>query len=162
MQVLLSERVKTALRILSHDDRNRVVAWFDYLRNWEEDQFVRSHSVMLDVQGQSVYMLRTSSEIRIFYTVDQENKTVSVIDVTTKDTILSSGGVPTGVGMMSKDFTEVTFDHVHFKKELDQFGALLDSTKILGERELAAHFKASQNLTAYLGCAFGINIGVAK
>ncbi len=96
MEVVLSEKVKTALGILSHDDRNRVVAWFDYLRNWEDDEFVRSHSVLLDVEGQSVYMFRTSSEIRIFYSVDQKHKTVQVIDVTTRDTILSFGGVPSG------------------------------------------------------------------
>ena len=96
MQVVLSERVKTALATLSRDDRERVHTWFGYLRNWEEDAFVRSQSVALDVQGRSVYMFRTSTEVRIFYTVDPQSKTISVIDLATKDTILSSGGVSTG------------------------------------------------------------------
>jgi mRNA-degrading endonuclease RelE of RelBE toxin-antitoxin system len=96
MQVLLSERVKTALNTLSSDDRERVHTWFAYLRNWEQDPFVRSRSVPLNVQGQSVYMFRTSTEVRIFYTVDLDSKTVSVIDIATKDTILSSGGVAAG------------------------------------------------------------------
>jgi mRNA-degrading endonuclease RelE of RelBE toxin-antitoxin system len=96
MQVMLSERVKTALHTLNRDDRERVRTWFDYLRNWEEDAFVRSQSVTLNVHGQSVYMFRTSTEVRIFYTVDLQNKTIHVIDLTTKDTILSSGGVSTG------------------------------------------------------------------
>ena len=96
MQVLLSERVKTALNTLSRDDRERVHTWFGYLQNWEEDAFVRSQSVTLNVQGQSVYMFRTSTEVRIFYTVDQESKTVYVIDIATQDTILSSGNVSTG------------------------------------------------------------------
>jgi mRNA-degrading endonuclease RelE of RelBE toxin-antitoxin system len=96
MQVILSERVKTALNTLSQDDRARVHTWFGYLRNWEEDAFVRSQSVKLDVQGQPVYMFRTSTEVRIFYTVDQESKTVYVIDIATKDTILSSGNISTG------------------------------------------------------------------
>ncbi|MBI1916418.1 MAG: hypothetical protein HYS12_17045 [Planctomycetes bacterium] len=96
MQVMLSERVKTALNTLSRDDRERVHTWFDYLRNWEEDAFVRSQSVMLNVQGQSMYMFRTSTEVRIFYTVDLQSKTVTVIDLATKDTILSFGGVSTG------------------------------------------------------------------
>ena len=71
--------------------------WFAYLRNWEDDAFVKSHSVMLNVQGQSVYMFRTSTEVRIFFTVNQESKTVNVIDMATKETILSSGNIATGV-----------------------------------------------------------------
>src|ERR1700680_3667308 len=62
---------------------------------------------------------------------------------------------------MSKDFTEVAFNHVQFKKELDQFRDLLHSKKILGEREIQELFKASLHLTAYIGTTFG-NIGVAK
>ena len=96
MQVILSERVKTTLHTLSRDDRERVHTWFGYLRNWEEDGFVRSQSVTLNVQGQSVYMFRTSTEVRIFYTVDLQSKTVTVIDIATKDTILSSGSDSTG------------------------------------------------------------------
>jgi Domain of unknown function (DUF4263) len=62
---------------------------------------------------------------------------------------------------MSKDFTEVAFSHVLFKRELDQFRDLLNSKKILGEREIQELFKASLHLTAHIGMAFG-NIGVAK
>lgn len=96
MQVQLSERVKTALHVLSHDDRQRVQTWFGYFQNWEEDDFVRSRSVLLDVHGQPVYMFRTTTDVRIFYTVDQKSKTVSVIDITTEETILASGGVSAG------------------------------------------------------------------
>ena len=96
MQIILSERVKTALKTLSRDDRERVQSWFGYLRNWEEDAFVRSQSITLSVQGQSVYMFRTSTDVRIFYTVDLQSKTVTVIDIATKDTILLSGSVSTG------------------------------------------------------------------
>jgi hypothetical protein len=96
MHVTLSERVKTALSTLSPDDRERVRTWFDYLRNWEEDAFVRSRSVTLNVRGQPVYMFRTSTDIYIFYTVDQQSKTIDVIDMATRDTILSSGDVATG------------------------------------------------------------------
>ena len=96
MQVRLSERVKTALNTLSRDDRERLHTWFGYLRNWEEDAFVRSQSVPLKVQGESVYMFRTSTEVRIFYTVDLQSNTLEVIDMATKDTILSSGTVSAG------------------------------------------------------------------
>jgi hypothetical protein len=91
MQVVLSERVKTALTTLSRDDRERVNTWFDYLRNWDEDAFVQSRSVELDVNGETVYMFRTSTDARIFYKVDRASGTVSVVDLATAETILSSG-----------------------------------------------------------------------
>jgi hypothetical protein len=62
---------------------------------------------------------------------------------------------------MAKDFTEVAFNLSQVKKELDQFRDLLNSKKILGERELQELFKASLHLTAYVGAAIG-NIGIAK
>ena len=91
MHLEFSERVKTLLHTLSQDEREKVKAWFGYLRNWEEVAFVQSHSVPLTVQGQSMYLFRTTTDTRIFYTVDLESKTVFVIDVASKDTILSFG-----------------------------------------------------------------------
>jgi mRNA-degrading endonuclease RelE of RelBE toxin-antitoxin system len=96
MELVLSERVKVQLLILSDDERKRVQTWIDYLRNWEEDSFVQAHSVPLTVQGKSVYLFRTTTELRIFYTVDLQTKTVHVIDLTSRDTILATGGAPAG------------------------------------------------------------------
>jgi mRNA-degrading endonuclease RelE of RelBE toxin-antitoxin system len=96
MQLVFSERVKIYLNTLSHDDRQRANTWLDYLRNWEEDPFAKSRSVALNVQGQAMYLFRTTSEIRIFYTVDLKSKTITVIDLTTKDTILAFGSVAAG------------------------------------------------------------------
>jgi hypothetical protein len=62
---------------------------------------------------------------------------------------------------MSKDFTEVAFNHVQFKNELDQFSDLLNEKEILSEREIQEFFNTSLHLTAHIGMAFG-NIGVAK
>ncbi len=87
MQVVLSERVKFRLDTIGADDRKRITAWFDYLQNWEEDPFAKSRSVLLDIPGKSVYMFRTTTDLRIFYTVDLPNKTITVIDFATMDTI---------------------------------------------------------------------------
>jgi hypothetical protein len=62
---------------------------------------------------------------------------------------------------MAKDFTEVTFNHIQFKKELNKFRDLLNSKNTLGEREMQELFEASLHLTAYIGTTLG-NIGVAK
>jgi mRNA-degrading endonuclease RelE of RelBE toxin-antitoxin system len=96
MKVILSERVQTALSTLAQDDRQKVDSWLGYLRNWEDDPFAKSNSVRLEVQGKTVYMFRTSTDVRIFFTVDPQDNAVNVVDVTTKDTILSSGGAAAG------------------------------------------------------------------
>jgi mRNA-degrading endonuclease RelE of RelBE toxin-antitoxin system len=99
MNFIQSERVKTALHTMSRDDRERVLIWFGHLKNWWDentDAYVRSQSVKLDVQGQEVYVFRTSTDVRIFFTVDEATQTITVIDVATKDTILASGGALTG------------------------------------------------------------------
>jgi hypothetical protein len=96
MQVILSERVKILLHTLNRDDREKVQTWFSYLRNWEEDEFIKSQSVTLDVHGQPVCMFRTSTDIRICYTVDLLSKTTTVIDMASLDTILSFGTVAAG------------------------------------------------------------------
>lgn len=61
---------------------------------------------------------------------------------------------------MSKDFTEVIFDSLQFKKELDQFGELLNANRNLGERDLQSFFKSSLHLTCHIG-TIG-SIGVAR
>ena len=57
---------------------------------------MKSHSVLLNVQGRSVYLFQTGTDVRIFYTVDEEKKTILIVDVTKRETILSSGGLTGG------------------------------------------------------------------
>ena len=81
--------VDIALRTLDSEDRRRVHAWFDHLRNWDDDSFVRDHSVPLEtVEG--VYVFRTSSDLRIFFRFDGEQ--ITVLDIATKDAILAMTG----------------------------------------------------------------------
>jgi len=62
---------------------------------------------------------------------------------------------------MSKDFTEVRFNSNQFIQELNDFEVLLKSKSSLGEREIQELFKASLNLTAYIGTTIA-NIGIAQ
>jgi mRNA-degrading endonuclease RelE of RelBE toxin-antitoxin system len=96
MQITLSERVKIFLKTSSRDERERLDAWFEYLRNWDEDPYAKSQSVLLNVQGQSMYLFRTSTGLYIFYTVDIQNKIVHVTDIAARETILAVGGGLTG------------------------------------------------------------------
>jgi mRNA-degrading endonuclease RelE of RelBE toxin-antitoxin system len=83
--------VDIALRTMDDDDRQRVHAWFDHLRNWDGDEFVRKQSHSLEgVPG--VYVLKTSGDIRIFFRIDGE--TITILDVAKKSAIIASGSVP--------------------------------------------------------------------
>jgi len=88
MNVILTQPVDIALRTLGDDDRRTVSAWLDHLRNWENDDFVRNHSKKLDTMD-NVYVLRTSTDIRIFFKLDAHG--IEVLDIARKAAIVSSG-----------------------------------------------------------------------
>jgi hypothetical protein len=92
-KVVISPAVEIAMSTLDPDGVRRVSAWFDYLRRWDEDEVVRRNSVPLDsVPG--VYILRTTTDLRIFFRIDGD--TVTVLDVAKTPAILTSGGVHAG------------------------------------------------------------------
>jgi mRNA-degrading endonuclease RelE of RelBE toxin-antitoxin system len=93
MKLVLNEQVNTALAGLGQDDRSRVQTWLQYLRNWDTDKFAKENSIDLAIVGRSVYVFRTSTGLRIFFTVDQSEDTITVLDIATKETIISSGQI---------------------------------------------------------------------
>ena len=92
MQLELSDRVRTSLATLGLGERQRIEAWIDYLRNWDSDPFAESRSVLLNVDGRPVYLFRTSGDARIFFTLDASGGKIRVVDVTSVETILATGG----------------------------------------------------------------------
>lgn len=93
MNLIFAERVQRLIRTLLEDDRQRMQAWFDHLKHWETDDFARSRSVLLHVQGEEMYMFRTSTDVRIFFTVDAARGSITIHDITERETILSFGSV---------------------------------------------------------------------
>lgn len=83
--------VDIALRTMDADDVRRVHAWVDQLRNWDADEYVRSHSHKL-VGLPGVYLLKTSTDLRIFFRIDGD--TITILDVAKKSAIYSSGHIP--------------------------------------------------------------------
>ncbi len=89
MNVVLTRPVEIALRTLGPEDRRKVLAWLDALKNWDNDAFVRSHSAKLP-SAENVYVLKTSTEeLRLFFSI--QDGTITVLDIATRPTILSSG-----------------------------------------------------------------------
>jgi hypothetical protein len=94
MKVIVAQPVEIALRTLGQDDRQKVQTWLGHLQNWEQDAFVRSRSHKLQ-SPDNVYVLRTSTDVRIFFTLDGD--TITVLDVARRDAIMTSGH-PSGLG----------------------------------------------------------------
>jgi hypothetical protein len=91
MKIEITAPVEIALRTLGQDDRWQLLAWFDHLKNWEGDEFVRTHSHKLS-SPKNTYVLQTSTDIRIFFTI--EGDTITVLDVAKRPAILTSGHIP--------------------------------------------------------------------
>jgi mRNA-degrading endonuclease RelE of RelBE toxin-antitoxin system len=90
VNVVTTAPVEIALRTLGNEDRKRVIAWIDHLKNWEGDPFVRTHSYQLK-PSDNTYVLHTSTDIRIFFTL--EANTITVLDVAKRPGILTSGSI---------------------------------------------------------------------
>lgn len=84
MQVTLTPAVELAIRTLGEDDRRRIAAWLDNLANYENDSHVREISSVLP-GDENILVLRTSSDIRIFFTI--RGQEIVVLDVARKDSI---------------------------------------------------------------------------
>jgi mRNA-degrading endonuclease RelE of RelBE toxin-antitoxin system len=88
MNVVLTQPVEIALRSLSDEDRRKMAAWLDHLKNWENDPHVRKQSHKLD-STEGVYVLRTSTDLRIFFSLQEDQ--IVVLDIARKGTIMSFG-----------------------------------------------------------------------
>jgi hypothetical protein len=88
MKVVESLPVEIALRTLGDQDRQRVEAWFDHLRSWENDPFIRQQSQKL-TSGEDVYVLKATSDLRIFFKLEADR--IVLLDLATRGTILMFG-----------------------------------------------------------------------
>ena len=79
MKVIKMATVDTAIRTLGADERRKVFSWFDHLENWENDEHVRKMSKAMIYQN--TYVLDTSDDIRIFFTMDATKDKIVIIDI---------------------------------------------------------------------------------
>ena len=94
MNVILTQPVEIALRTLGEEDRLRVTAWFEHLKHWEKDDYVRRRSQKLN-PDEEVYVLKTNTDLRIFFRLEQDR--IEILDIARKDTIIQFGhGTRTG------------------------------------------------------------------
>jgi hypothetical protein len=82
MRVLINHPVESALKLLNGDDRDRVMALFRQLANWERDPNVRDNSKLL-AGCSNIYFIRTFTNVRIFFIIS--GRDVLLIDIAQKD-----------------------------------------------------------------------------
>ena len=89
-KIVLSEDVEMALRTLDPAGVRRVKAWFTYLERWDTDEAVRRNSMPLEKMP-GVYVLRTTTDLMIFFRIDGD--TVTVLDIAKRKAILATQGI---------------------------------------------------------------------
>jgi hypothetical protein len=87
-KIVTTQPVDIALRTLAADEVGQVHAWFDSLRNWDNDETVRRNSQPLG-RMPDIYVLRTTTDIRIFFRLEPD--TITILDIARKPTVLTSG-----------------------------------------------------------------------
>jgi hypothetical protein len=80
MNVKKSPSVDFAIRTLHPAERKKVFAWLDHLANWENDQHTREESKPSIYKD--VFVLTTSDDFRISFSLDIEKKEITVLDIT--------------------------------------------------------------------------------
>ena len=89
-KIAIAPAVDIAMGSLTPEGVRRLQNWFESLKRWDEDEVLRRNSVLLDsIPG--VYVMRTTTDIRIFFRIDGD--TVTVLNVATRAAILTSAGV---------------------------------------------------------------------
>jgi hypothetical protein len=79
MKVIKTAAVDSAIRTLGEEERRKVFSWFDHLRNWENDEHVRKMSKAMIYQD--TYVLNTSDDIRIFFTLNEAENEIVIVDI---------------------------------------------------------------------------------
>ncbi len=74
LNIDVSESAEIAFSTLNADDRRLVSAWFDHLKNWRNDDFIRSRSRALDDAGN--FILQTSGDILVAFRIVGDRVTI--------------------------------------------------------------------------------------
>lgn len=68
LNLQMTEQAKVALSSLGPKDRGLVKAWFDHLRNWRNDDYIRSRSRRVELPDEA-YVFETSTDLAIAFKI---------------------------------------------------------------------------------------------
>jgi hypothetical protein len=75
LSVQIAEHAEIVYSTLGQEDRRLVDAWCDHLRNWRNDEFIRSRSRRL-ASDQEMYAFQTSTDIVLVFEISGNKVTV--------------------------------------------------------------------------------------
>lgn len=84
ISVELSQQAKATLLSLSDEDRRMLQSLFQHLRNWHNDEFMRTHSkAVVGIEG--AYVFRSSSDLMFAFRVLADG--IEVISIFRKEVL---------------------------------------------------------------------------
>jgi hypothetical protein len=75
LNLRLTEQARIAFSALGPEDRRLVDAWFHHLRNWRNDEFIRSKSRRL-ASDEEIYLFQTSTDLVLAFRISGQEVTV--------------------------------------------------------------------------------------
>jgi len=84
LAVRISDHARIAYSSLGAEDRRRVDAWFDHLRNWRNDLHIQAKSRRLE-SDEEMYVLPTSTEFFLAFSISGDE--VTVLSILRKDAL---------------------------------------------------------------------------
>jgi mRNA-degrading endonuclease RelE of RelBE toxin-antitoxin system len=79
MKVIVPASVVAAIKTLGAEESRKVLSWLDHLQDWENDAHLRGSSKAMSYEN--TYVLNTSDDMRIFFTLDVKKKTITIVDI---------------------------------------------------------------------------------
>ncbi len=93
MKLQLAGQAEIAYDTLSEQDRRLIDERFERLRHWRDDDYVRSHSILLEAD-EGVYALRPGTDYIVVFKVADDQ--VTVLSIFTEEALRRFHGVPEG------------------------------------------------------------------
>ncbi len=78
MKVIVPSSMTAAIKALSSEESQKVLSWLDQLKNWENDERLRKMTEPMIYQD--TYVLNTSDDVRIFFTLNPKKKVITILD----------------------------------------------------------------------------------
>ncbi len=72
LNLQMSEGAEIAYSTLGADAHRRLGAWFDHLRHWRDDEFIRSNSRLLE-PTEGIYVFQTGHDYFLVFKIADDN-----------------------------------------------------------------------------------------
>lgn len=89
MNIIKTRAINAALRTLDDDERRKMLSWFDYLGNWENDEHIRK--MVKPTVDRDTYALNTHDDMRIFFRLNEAAKEIEIVGLARPSRFAAAG-----------------------------------------------------------------------